>query len=166
MSIRERTTKLFEEALEDLEDIAKQTGLDDIIRSARRVIHFRTEDSIEELAEICMTDLARQLLAFERRVPARLGLIPTAEVPLTNFVRESIVDEAELPLRFTACTPCFRAEAGAAGKDTRGMFRQHQFTKVEIGLDHDARAIEGRARAHALVRGGSTETPRIALPRR
>jgi seryl-tRNA synthetase len=59
-------------------------------------------------------------------------LIPTAEVPLTNLVRESIVAEEELPLRYTACTPCFRAEAGAAGKDTRGMLRQHQFTKVEL----------------------------------
>ena len=59
-------------------------------------------------------------------------LIPTAEVPLTNLVRDSIVDEAELPMRLTACTPCFRAEAGAAGKDTRGMIRQHQFTKVEL----------------------------------
>jgi seryl-tRNA synthetase len=62
----------------------------------------------------------------------RLGLIPTAEVPLTNLVRESIVEEAELPMRLTACTPCFRAEAGAAGRDTRGMIRQHQFTKVEL----------------------------------
>jgi len=62
----------------------------------------------------------------------RRWLIPTAEVPLTNLVRESIVDEDQLPLRFTACTPCFRAEAGAAGKDTRGMIRQHQFTKVEL----------------------------------
>jgi seryl-tRNA synthetase len=62
----------------------------------------------------------------------RLGLIPTAEVPLTNLVRESIVLEDELPLRLTACTPCFRAEAGAAGKDTRGMIRQHQFIKVEL----------------------------------
>jgi seryl-tRNA synthetase len=61
-----------------------------------------------------------------------LWLIPTAEVPLTNLVRESIVDEARLPIRLTACTPCFRAEAGAAGKDTRGMIRQHQFTKVEL----------------------------------
>ncbi len=61
-----------------------------------------------------------------------LWLIPTAEVPLTNLVRESIVDEAQLPMRLTACTPCFRAEAGAAGKDTRGMIRQHQFTKVEL----------------------------------
>jgi seryl-tRNA synthetase len=63
---------------------------------------------------------------------SRLWLIPTAEVPLTNLVRESIVDEAQLPMRLTACTPCFRAEAGAAGKDTRGMIRQHQFTKVEL----------------------------------
>jgi seryl-tRNA synthetase len=59
-------------------------------------------------------------------------LIPTAEVPLTNLVRESIIEETVLPLRFTALTPCFRAEAGAAGKDTRGMIRQHQFTKVEL----------------------------------
>ena len=59
-------------------------------------------------------------------------LIPTAEVPMTNLARESIVDEKTLPLRFTAGTLCFRAEAGAAGKDTRGMIRQHQFQKVEL----------------------------------
>ncbi len=59
-------------------------------------------------------------------------LIPTAEVPLTNLVRESILSDEELPLRFTALTPCFRAEAGAAGRDTRGMLRQHQFTKCEL----------------------------------
>jgi len=59
-------------------------------------------------------------------------LIPTAEVPLTNLVRESILDVKELPMRLTALTPCFRAEAGAAGRDTRGMIRQHQFTKVEL----------------------------------
>ena len=59
-------------------------------------------------------------------------LIPTAEVPLTNYVREELLDEAQLPLRFTAHTPCFRAEAGAAGRDTRGMIRQHQFSKVEL----------------------------------
>src|SRR5665213_2670426 len=62
----------------------------------------------------------------------RLGLIPTAEVPLTNLVRESILDEKALPMRLAALTPCFRAEAGAAGRDTRGMIRQHQFTKVEL----------------------------------
>jgi seryl-tRNA synthetase len=62
----------------------------------------------------------------------KFWLIPTAEVPLTNLVRESIVDEKTLPLRFTAGTLSFRAEAGAAGRDTRGMIRQHQFKKVEL----------------------------------
>jgi seryl-tRNA synthetase len=68
------------------------------------------------------------------RAPLRedFWLVPTAEVPLTNLAREQILDEVALPLRFTALTPCFRAEAGAAGKDTRGMIRQHQFTKVEL----------------------------------
>jgi len=59
-------------------------------------------------------------------------LIPTAEVPLTNLVEGEILDESALPLRYTAWTPCFRSEAGAAGKDTRGMIRQHQFEKVEL----------------------------------
>ncbi|WP_374408951.1 serine--tRNA ligase [Pelagerythrobacter sp.] len=59
-------------------------------------------------------------------------LIPTAEVSLTNAVREQIVDEGEFPIRMTALTPCFRSEAGAAGKDTRGFIRQHQFEKVEL----------------------------------
>src|SRR5215218_8341792 len=62
----------------------------------------------------------------------RYGMIPTAEVTLTNLVREQIVGEDELPLRFTALTPSFRAEAGAAGRDTRGMLRQHQFAKCEL----------------------------------
>ncbi len=66
------------------------------------------------------------------KASADLWLIPTAEVPLTNLVRESILDEAVLPMRVTALTPCFRAEAGAAGKDTTGMIRQHQFDKVEL----------------------------------
>ena len=59
-------------------------------------------------------------------------LIPTAEVPLTNLVLDAIVPEKELPLRYTAWTPCYRSEAGAAGRDTRGMIRQHQFSKVEL----------------------------------
>ncbi|MGI9380248.1 MAG: serine--tRNA ligase [Methyloligellaceae bacterium] len=76
-----------------------------------------------------------------------LWLIPTAEVPLTNLVRESITEESELPLRFTAYTPCFRLEAGAAGKDTRGMIRQHQFSKVEmVSLVHPDQAIEEHER--------------------
>jgi seryl-tRNA synthetase len=62
----------------------------------------------------------------------RLWIIPTAEMPLTNLAREQILDEERLPQRYTACTPCFRSEAGSAGRDTRGMIRQHQFTKVEL----------------------------------
>ena len=61
-----------------------------------------------------------------------LYLIPTSEVPLTNFVRDTIVAEADLPIRLTAHTPCFRSEAGSAGRDTRGLIRQHQFDKVEM----------------------------------
>jgi seryl-tRNA synthetase len=85
----------------------------------------------EKRCDECLAEIA----AIRKNNPSAsrsLWLIPTAEVPLTNLVRESIVDEAQLPLRYTACTPCFRAEAGAAGKDTRGMIRQHQFTKVEL----------------------------------
>ena len=89
--------------------------------------------SDDEIARLNLLDaqaaLARRLAGIKG---GRFGLIPTAEVPLTNLVRESIVDEKTLPLRFTAGTLSFRAEAGAAGRDTRGMIRQHQFKKVEL----------------------------------
>jgi len=75
-----------------------------------------------------------------------LYLIPTSEVPLTNFVRDEVVPEAQLPLKFTAHTPCFRSEAGSYGRDTRGMIRQHQFDKVEmvqiVHPDHSYDALE------------------------
>ena len=61
-----------------------------------------------------------------------LWLIPTAEVPLTNFHRDEIIDSTKLPLRYTSFTNCFRSEAGAAGKDTKGLMREHQFGKVEL----------------------------------
>jgi seryl-tRNA synthetase len=78
-----------------------------------------------------------QLPKFEQDLFAVRGeqsfyLIPTAEVPLTNLVREQIIEAAALPLKFVAQSPCFRSEAGAAGRDTRGMIRQHQFEKVEL----------------------------------
>ena len=76
-------------------------------------------------------DQVRQDVRLAARA-RRWGLIPTAEVPLTNLVREEILETKDLPLRFTALTPCFRSEAGSAGKDTRGMLRQHQFYKVEL----------------------------------
>jgi seryl-tRNA synthetase len=72
-----------------------------------------------------------------------LYLIPTSEVPLTNFVRDEIVPEAKLPLKFTAHTPCFRSEAGSYGRDTRGMIRQHQFDKVEmVQIVHPEKSYE------------------------
>ncbi|MEX6507742.1 serine--tRNA ligase [Jiella sp. M17.18] len=79
-------------------------------------------------------------------------LIPTAEVPLTNLVREATLDEAELPLRFTALTPCFRSEAGSAGRDTRGMLRQHQFYKVElVSITSDEASIDEHERMTACA---------------
>jgi seryl-tRNA synthetase len=94
------------------------------------------QDAIAGEAFLSSDDFQRRLQGWLASRPAqdqrRLWLIPTAEVSLTNLVRESIVDEKQLPMRLTALTPCFRAEAGAAGRDTRGMIRQHQFTKVEL----------------------------------
>ena len=91
-------------------------------------------------------------------------LIPTAEVPLTNFVRDSIVEADALPLRLTAHTPCFRAEAGAHGKDTRGMIRQHQFDKVE--LVQIARPEQSYAALEELTGHAESILQRLELPYR
>jgi seryl-tRNA synthetase len=82
-------------------------------------------------SEITLTELVDAAI---EKAPTRedFWLVPTAEVPLTNLVRDQIIEEATLPRRYTALTPCFRAEAGSAGRDTRGMLRQHQFEKVEL----------------------------------
>ena len=89
----------------------------------------------QNLYKAAASAVVANVVSFARemaRAYSSYWLIPTAEVPLTNLVRESIVDEAKLPLRYTAGTQCFRAEAGAAGRDTRGMIRMHQFAKVEL----------------------------------
>ena len=91
-------------------------------------------------------------------------LIPTAEVPLTNLVADEILDADRLPLRFTAYTPCFRSEAGAAGKDTRGMIRQHQFSKVElVSIAHPDRSAEEHER---MTDCAETVLKRLGLPYR
>jgi len=90
------------------------------------------QDAAMQFADRAFVTITSHFADVAGAQQTRRWLIPTAEVPLTNLVRESIVDEAALPMRFTAGTPCFRAEAGAAGKDTRGMIRQHQFDKVEL----------------------------------
>jgi seryl-tRNA synthetase len=102
------------------------TNVEDVEKWNANILDKLRDSSIDE----AKATLQAVKDAVENR--AWRWLIPTAEVPLTNLVRDSIVEEGSLPRRYTACTPCFRAEAGAAGKDTRGMIRQHQFTKVEL----------------------------------
>jgi len=99
---------------------------------------------------------------FSVRHDPELFLIPTAEVPVTNLVREQIIDAASLPLKFVAHTPCFRSEAGAAGRDTRGLIRQHQFDKVELvqiarPADSDEALEQLTSHAEAVLR--SLELP-------
>jgi seryl-tRNA synthetase len=101
--------------------------VDDQYRAYAKTTLNEAAGAFVEDVDVVRDEKTRLQEAFEK-----YWLIPTAEVPLTNFVREQIVEEEKLPMRLTACTPCFRAEAGAAGKDTRGMIRQHQFTKVEL----------------------------------
>ncbi len=91
-------------------------------------------------------------------------LIPTAEVPVTNLVREQIVAAESLPLKFVAHTPCFRSEAGAAGKDTRGMIRQHQFDKVEIV--HIVRPADSYAALETLTGHAEEVLERLEIPYR
>ncbi|MBL8580809.1 MAG: serine--tRNA ligase [Rhizobiaceae bacterium] len=101
-------------------------------------------------------------LFFTPHGEGRLGLIPTSEVPLTNLVREEITAQEKLPLRFTALTPCFRSEAGSAGRDTRGMLRQHQFYKVELVsiTDQDSSIAEHER----MTQCAETVLKRLELP--
>jgi len=103
-------------------------------------------------------------IELEAAKAGRLWLIPTAEVSLTNLVADSILDEAKFPLRYTAFTPCFRSEAGSAGKDTRGMIRQHQFSKVElVSIAHPEKSEE----EHERMTGIAEEIlKRLAIPYR
>jgi seryl-tRNA synthetase len=93
-----------------------------------------------------------------------LYLIPTSEVPLTNFVRDVVVPESELPIRLTAHTPCFRSEAGSYGRDTRGMIRQHQFDKVEmVQIVHPEKSYEA---LEEMVGHAENVLKRLGLPYR
>ena len=93
-----------------------------------------------------------------------LWLVPTAEIPLTNLAREQIQDESNLPQRYTAWSPCFRSEAGAAGRDTRGMIRQHQFSKVElVSITTPDKSLEEHER---MTNCAETILQRLGLPYR
>ncbi len=115
-------------------------------------------------AALRMTWRASKTVFADGTKEDRLWLIPTAEVPLTNLVREEITPAEKLPLRFTALTPCFRSEAGSAGRDTRGMLRQHQFYKVEmVSITKQESSLEEHERMTAMRRG-SAEAARPAVP--
>jgi len=101
---------------------------------------------------------------FALKGESGLYLIPTAEVPVTNLARESIIEAADLPIRYVAHTPCFRSEAGSHGKDTRGMIRQHQFEKVE--LVHLSKPQDSYAEHETLTRNAEEVLKRLELPYR
>lgn len=145
--------------------------------SARVIFQFRSYMPLLKSGEMSMDDVVEQLnsefgnisdddLVREalREELAPLWLIPTAEVPLTNLVREDILNGEELPKRFTAYTPCFRSEAGAAGRDTRGMIRQHQFSKVE--LVSITTAEQGPSEHERMLSAAEEVLKRLELPYR
>jgi seryl-tRNA synthetase len=131
--------------------------------------HGYTEVYVPYFASPAALTGTGQLPKFEQELFAvrseqRYYLIPTAEVPVTNLVREQIIEARDLPLKYVAHTPCFRSEAGAHGKDTRGMIRQHQFDKVEI-----VQIVEPdqSAAAHEELTGhAETVLQRLGLPYR
>jgi len=104
------------------------------------------------------------LFAVPRESADKLYLIPTAEVPVTNLVRDEILELKDLPLKFVCHSPCFRSEAGSYGKDTRGMIRQHQFDKVElVQIAHPQKSYEG---LEELTANAETILKRLELPYR
>jgi seryl-tRNA synthetase len=110
------------------EDVQRKHAWAELAVHRAQILDFAEQNGLQAARNAPLETLGLEY----RPTPDHRWLIPTAEVPLTNLVRGSIRDEAELPIRVTAYSPCFRAEAGAAGKDTRGMIRQHQFSKVEL----------------------------------
>jgi seryl-tRNA synthetase len=131
--------------------------------------HGYTEASVPYLVSADALTGTGQLPKFEQDLFALRGertlyLIPTAEVPVTNLVRDQIVAAEALPMQYVAHTPCFRSEAGAAGKDTRGMIRQHQFDKVE--LVHIVRPGDSYAALERLVGHAEEVLKRLGLPYR
>jgi seryl-tRNA synthetase len=131
--------------------------------------HGYTELYVPYLVNASALQGTGQLPKFEAdlfRVQSEQGfyLIPTAEVPATNLVRDSIVDPAQLPMKLVAHTPCFRSEAGAAGKDTRGLIRQHQFEKVE--LVHIVKPADSYAALEELTGHAEKILQKLGLPYR
>ncbi|HVO15452.1 MAG TPA: serine--tRNA ligase, partial [Alphaproteobacteria bacterium] len=155
IAVNERVTELIEQATKTINESNRDLGLPPWTTKELLLANPHIIKNVEE-------DFLRILKRDEYF--DKYWLIPTAEVPLTNLVAGEILDEKALPLRFTALTPCFRAEAGAAGKDTKGMLRQHQFQKVElVSIAHPEKSEEEHARMTACA---EEVLKRLGLPYR
>jgi len=137
-------------------DLGAQVAADEAVEQAKREFGEESEEFDEAV------DLKRK--SKDKAIFNDHWLIPTAEVPVTNLYRDEILDEARLPICLTAYTPCFRAEAGAAGKDTRGIIRQHQFQKVE--MVKFTRPEESDAEHERLTRDAEEILETLKLPYR
>jgi seryl-tRNA synthetase len=171
----------FEEDLFEIPNSGFQDLMNEVVtRTAARTPEFLAEYKALTGKDMTPTDAVTSFVeALQRRdhdserrerfeeakgQPARLWLIPTAEVSLTNLAREQIIDEASLPQRYTAWSPCFRSEAGAAGRDTRGMIRQHQFSKVEmVSITTPTQSLAEHER---MTNCAETVLQRLGLPHR
>jgi seryl-tRNA synthetase len=145
---------------EDLFSAARSNVRKYLLRQALEPLNDKVR-SHGGAADVDLVQLVEETLEIAKTAED-LWLIPTAEVSLTNLVREQITDEEELPLRLTALTPCFRSEAGASGKDTRGMIRQHQFYKVE--LVSIVTPEESQAEHERMVECAEAVLKRLELP--
>jgi seryl-tRNA synthetase len=149
----------FEEDLFSVPDIELNSAAGEKLRTLLTAAKLLQSEP-EGLAEDSYSDYFKGIV----RVLDKRYLIPTSEVPLTNIVRDEILDAERLPLRMTAHSMCFRAEAGSAGRDTRGMIRQHQFEKVE--LVSIAKPDESDAEHERMTRAAETVLEKLGLPYR
>jgi len=165
--------------LESAKEIGKKAAQDDKDELLRHAKELRSEISNDDEYSLAVEGLIDEYTKrFQDRIKLNTislmmdpiywiehYLIPTAEVPLTNLVRETILDAEHLPLRMTAHTPCFRSEAGSAGRDTKGMIRQHQFNKVEL-VSIVAGEEEGLAELERMTGCAEEVLKRLELPYR
>lgn len=129
-----RAEQEVESALDELANVIAKAGLGSLLKMGSADVKLSPEATDAIKRDFKMVVSQREKLGYRDNIKDQTSpyLIPTAEVPLTNTVREKIVEAEALPMRMTAATPCFRSEAGSAGRDTKGMIRQHQFIKVEL----------------------------------
>jgi seryl-tRNA synthetase len=165
--VKERVKELAQKAIHSARVRAGQAGekflvepgetVDSVVERYSRHIQPFQAAAIERYAE----ELRQEIK--DGKFQDKYFLIPTSEVPLTNLVREQILEAAQLPLRFTAHTPCFRSEAGSAGRDTKGMIRQHQFYKVEL-VSIVAGETEGLEELERMTACAEEVLKRLELP--